>query len=387
MRCLILEYLILLVMNKKIKIVTVAGTRPELIRLSRVIDILDKNLKHVLIHTGQNYDYELNEIFFKDLSIRKPDYQLKIKNETPVGGISSTLKEVDIILRKENPDAFLVLGDTNSCLSAYSAKRLKIPVFHIEAGNRCYDQRVPEEINRKIIDHLSDINITYSEIAKQNLLRENFDPDKIFKIGSPLGEVFNFYKLKILKSNVLKKNNLTKKKYFLLSVHREENIDSDININKLIILLRKLNEEYSEKIIFSTHPRTMLKLNKFNLKNLNRIQFLKPFSYTDYMFLQKNAKIVLSDSGSITEEASILGFDAINLRSTNERQEGMSFGTVPMSGFEFEKIQILINFLKKNKHTNFVNDYISPNFSMIFFKILISYIDYIKEYTWKINKN
>ena len=365
-------------MNKKIKIVTVAGTRPELIRLSRVIDILDKNLKHVLIHTGQNYDYELNEIFFKDLSIRKPDYQLKIKNETPVGGISSTLKEVDIILRKEKPDAFLVLGDTNSCLSAYSAKRLKIPVFHIEAGNRCYDQRVPEEINRKIIDHLSDINITYSEIAKQNLLRENFDPDKIFKIGSPLGEVFNFYKLKILK-----KNNLTKKKYFLLSVHREENIDSDTNINKLITLLRKLNEEYSEKIIFSTHPRTMLKLNKFNLKNLNRIQFLKPFSYTDYMFLQKNAKMVLSDSGSITEEASILGFDAINLRSTNERQEGMSFGTVPMSGFEFEKIQILINFLEKNKHTNFVNDYISPNFSMIFFKILISYIDYIKEYTWK----
>ena len=370
-------------MSKKIKIVTVVGTRPELIRLSRVIDTLDKNLDHILIHTGQNFDYELNEIFFKDLSIRLPNYQLKIKNKTPVNGISETLKEVDLILRKEKPDAFLILGDTNSCLSAYTAKRLKIPVFHIEAGNRCYDQRVPEEINRKIIDHLSDINITYSEIAKQNLLRENFDADKIFKIGSPLQEVFLFYKKKILRSSVLKKNNLTKNKYFLLSVHREENIDSDKKVNELINLLQEIDNNYSEKIIFSTHPRTMKKLENFDLKSLKNIKFLKPFSYTDYMFLQKNAKIVLSDSGSITEESNILGFKAINLRSTNERQEGMEVGAVPMAGFHYQKIKILINFLEKNKRIKTITDYISPNFSKIFFKILISYIDYIKEYTWK----
>ena len=370
-------------MNKKIKVVTVVGTRPELIRLSRTIKVLDEYTNHILIHTGQNYDRELNSIFFSDLKILEPSYKLNIENHNPTEAIAEILKKVDKILKDEKPDAFIVLGDTNSCLSAYSAKRLKIPIFHIEAGNRCYDQRVPEEINRKIIDHISDINITYSEIARQNLIRENISPDKIFKIGSPMHEVINFYKPKIIKSKILKELKIKQNDYYLASIHREENLDNIENINEVFNFLNKLSRKGGEKIIFSTHPRTAKKIKNLKINLSPKIQLLKPFNYTDYMKLQMNAKLVISDSGSITEESSLLGFPAVNMRSTNERQEGMSVGMVPMVKFNFENINTLINFFRKNKNKNIVHDYLAEDFSNIFFKILISYIDYINEYTWK----
>ena len=367
---------------KKLKILTVVGTRPEIIRLSRVISCLDKFLDHKLVHTGQNYDYELSQIFFDDLLVKSPDYQINInKNNSVINSISKMLLEVDKIISKEKPDAFLILGDTNSCLTAYCAKRNKIPIFHIEAGNRCYDQRVPEEINRKIIDHISDINITYSNIAKENLLRENLSPDKTFKIGSPLDEVFNFYKKKIFKSKILNQLKLNKKNYFLISVHREENVDIKNNLNKFINLLDYLDKRGKEKIIVSTHPRTMKKIQKHNLSYKN-ILFHKPFSYIDYSNLQINSKAVLSDSGSITEEASIMGFKAINLRSTNERQEGMEHGVVPMCHFDIENIEKIIS-LKKVFDNSLVSDYECKNFSSIFLNILLSYINYVNQYTWK----
>lgn len=366
---------------KKLKVVTVVGTRPELIRLSRVIDCLEKNVNHKLIHTGQNFDYELNKIFFNDLSLRKSDYQIQSKSLTSIDSISKILSKVEKILIKENPDAFVVLGDTNSCLSAYCAKRLKIPIFHIEAGNRCYDERVPEEINRKIIDHISDINITYSKIAKENLLRENISPDKVFKIGSPLLEVYKHYENKILSSKILKKLRLNKNKYFLLSVHREENIEDDNNLKKLFNLLIYLNKKFKYKILFSTHPRTMKKIKKNNLKKLNNIIFHKPFSYVDYCNLQINSNCVLSDSGSITEESNIMGFKAINLRSTNERQEGFEFGAVPMAHFNLEIIDKVLS-MKKIKQ-NLIDDYKCERFSDIFLNILLSYTNYINEYNWK----
>ena len=368
---------------KNFKVITVVGTRPEIIRLSRVITCLEKNVTHKLINTGQNFDFELNKIFFKDLSLRKPDYELESGGSSPIYSIAKILSKIEKILIKEKPNAFIILGDTNSCLSAYCAKRLKIPIFHIEAGNRCYDERVPEEINRKIIDHISDVNITYSELAKQNLLRENIDPNKIFKIGSPLDEVCTFYKKRILKSKILKKYNLKKNNYYLLSIHREENLDSEKNLNNLINLLSKLNNRGQEKIVFSAHPRTIKSLKNYNLKKFNKILLLKPFSYTDYMNLQMNSKLVMSDSGSITEEASILNFAAINLRNTNERQEGMAHGIAPMVHFDYDKIDILIDYLKTNRFKTQVLDYKCSDFSNIFFKILISYIDYIKENTWK----
>jgi UDP-N-acetyl-L-fucosamine synthase len=370
---------------KKLKIITILGTRPEIIRLSRIIKLLDKQEEHKLIHTGQNYDYELNQIFFKDLGIKKPKYLLRVnKNKRPIENISIILTNVEKILIKEMPDAVIVLGDTNSCLSAYVAKRLKIPIFHIEAGNRCYDQRVPEEINRKIIDHISDINITYSERAKENLLRENISPDTIFKIGSPLYEVYQFYYKEINHSKILQKLSLEKKKYFLLSVHREENLDDKNNFDKFLDLLSYLEKRNKEKIIVSTHPRTIKKLKKIDIKKFKNIIFAKPFSYTDYCFLQINSKIVFSDSGSITEESNIMKFRAINLRFTNERQEGMNYGAVPMVHFNLEKIANLIRYFESiKKETDIIKDYISPNFSKIFYNILISYIDYINKNTWK----
>tara|TARA_B100000787_G_C16199307_1_gene303725 strand:+ start:16987 stop:18105 length:1119 start_codon:yes stop_codon:yes gene_type:complete len=370
---------------KKFKILTTVGTRPEIIRLSRVIDYLNKNTDHKLVHTGQNYDYELNEIFFKDLGIKKPNYQINIKGKSLIKSISEILSEVDVILEKEKPDAFLVLGDTNSCLTAYCAKRKKIPIFHIEAGNRCYDQKVPEEINRKIIDHISDINITYSEIAKDNLLRENIAPDKVFKIGSPLQEVFNFYKKKILNSKILKKYKIKKNNFYLLSVHREENIDNKKNFSEFINLLEYLIKRDNKKIIVSTHPRTMNKIREENIKDINKVIFAKPFSYSDYCNLQINSKVVLSDSGSITEESNIMKFNAINLRDTNERQEGMSVGAVAMAHFNIEQIENLITLFEKNKLNTFnkIEDYDCPNFSTIFYKLLLSYTQYVNKHTWK----
>lgn len=368
------------------KTITVVGTRPELIRLSIVLQILNKNIKNILVHTGQNFDYELNKIFFDEMNIQKPDYQINLKNNSPHSAISKIFIEIEKIILKEKPDAFIVLGDTNSCLSAYCAKRYKIPVFHIEAGNRCYDLRVPEEINRKIIDHIADINLTYSEIAKQNLLRENIDPDKVFNIGSPLYEVYNYYKKRILKSDILKKLKLKQNDYFLVSVHREENVENYYNFKNFLNMLNYLWQKYKKKIIVSTHPRTMKKVK--SIKNLNKnIIFSKPFSYFDYSKLQINSKLVLSDSGSISEESSIMGFNAINLRSTNERQEAIEYGVVGMSHFNLEIIQNLIN-LENQKHSKeIVNDYKSKNFSKIFLKILFSYKNYVKEYTWKEKKN
>ena len=373
-------------MKKNIKVVTVVGTRPEVIRLSRVINYLDKNLNHILVHTGQNYNYELNEIFFQDLKLKKPKYKIKTKAKSSVSTISEILTQVEKILIKEKPNAFLVLGDTNSCLSAYCAKRLKIPIFHIEAGNRCYDLRVPEEINRKIIDHLADINITYSEIAKQNLLRENISADKVFKIGSPLDEVFNCYREKIYKSNILKKLRIEKDDYYLVSVHREENIDINKNFKKFINFLSYIDADTKvKKIIVSTHPRTLKKIQKIKIKRFKKIIFAKPFSYTDYSSLQINSKLVFSDSGSITEETSLLKLKSINLRNTNERQEGMEYGIVPMAHFDIVKIRNLVNYLTKtNQFNNSVEDYKSQDFSRAFYNILVSYIDYVKEYTWKI---
>lgn len=372
---------------KKIKILTAVGTRPEIIRLSRTIDFLNKNTDHKLIHTGQNYDDELNKIFFKDLGLRNPDFKINIKKKSLIESISEILKEVDRILEKEKPDAFIILGDTNSCLTAYCAKRRKIPIFHIEAGNRCYDLRVPEEINRKIIDHISDINITYSDIAKENLLRENISPDKVFKIGSPLYEVYNFYKNKISKSKILNKYKLKKNNFYLVSVHREENLDSDKNLLNFVNLLEYLDQRDKNKIIVSMHPRTMNKLKKLKLKEMKNTHFAKPFSYTDYCNLQINSNVVLSDSGSITEESNIMKFNAINLRTTNERQEGMSVGAVAMTHFNTDKINNLINFFETNNVNNFdkIEDYYSPNFSKIFYKLLLSYTDYVNEYTWKKN--
>lgn len=373
-------------MKKNIKVVTVVGTRPEVIRLSRVINYLDKNLNHILVHTGQNYNYELNEIFFQDLKLKKPKYKIKTKAKSSVTTISEILTQVEKILIKEKPNAFLVLGDTNSCLSAYCAKRLKIPIFHIEAGNRCYDLRVPEEINRKIIDHLADINITYSEIAKQNLLRENISADKVFKIGSPLDEVFNYYREKINKSNILKKLRIEKDDYYLVSVHREENIDINKNFKKFINFLSYIDADIKvKKIIVSTHPRTLKKIQKIKIKRFKKIIFAKPFSYTDYSSLQINSKLVFSDSGSITEETSLLKLKSINLRNTNERQEGMEYGIVPMAHFDIGKIRNLVKYLTKtNQFNNSVEDYKSQDFSRAFYNILVSYIDYVKEYTWKI---
>ena len=373
-------------MKKNIKVVTVVGTRPEVIRLSRVINYLDKNLNHILVHTGQNYNYELNEIFFQDLKLKKPKYKIKTKAKSSVSTISEILTQVEKILIKEKPNAFLVLGDTNSCLSAYCAKRLKIPIFHIEAGNRCYDLRVPEEINRKIIDHLADINITYSEIAKQNLLRENISADKVFKIGSPLDEVFNYYREKIYKSNILKKLRIEKDDYYLVSVHREENIDINKNFKKFINFLSYIDADTKvKKIIVSTHPRTLKKIQKIKIKRFKKIIFAKPFSYTDYSSLQINSKLVFSDSGSITEETSLLKLKSINLRNTNERQEGMEYGIVPMAHFDIGKIRNLVKYLTKtNQFNNSVEDYKSQDFSRAFYNILVSYIDYVKEYTWKI---
>ena len=300
---------------KKLKIITIVGTRPEIIRLSSTIKLLDKRTNHILIHTGQNYDKRLNEIFFGELSLKLPKYKINSKTSSTVDTISIILTEVDKVLKFEKPDAIVVLGDTNSSLSAYCAKRRKIPIFHIEAGNRCYDQRVPEEINRKIIDHISDINITYSEIAKENLLRENISPDKIFKIGSPLFEVFNKNRTLIKKSNILKKLNIKKNNFYLLSVHREENIDNKKNLEKFMKLIIYLNSKKNKKTIVSTHPRTKNKIDKLLNKNLKNVIFSEPFSYFDYVNLQINSNFVLSDSGSITEEASIMGLNAINLRT------------------------------------------------------------------------
>lgn len=372
---------------KKLKVMTVLGTRPEIIRLSRVIECLDKNLHHVLVHTGQNYDYELNEVFFKDLGIRKPNYFLRAAGKTPSKTIGNVIAKTDDILAKESPDAILVLGDTNSCLAALSAKRRKIPVFHMEAGNRCFDQRVPEEINRKIVDHISDINMPYSHIARQYLLMEGIAPDRVVTTGSPMFEVLNFYREKIDISRVLQRLELRPFEYFVISAHREENIDSDVNFAKFVQVLKALCEKFNKRIIVSTHPRTRKRLSVSNIKLNKNIEFLKPFGFFDYVKLQKDAFCVLSDSGTINEESSILNFPALNIREAHERPEGMEETAVMMVGMNIARILQGIDIIKvqprdKERGLRLVSDYNAPNVSQKVLRIIMSYTDYVNRTVW-----
>jgi UDP-N-acetylglucosamine 2-epimerase (non-hydrolysing) len=376
---------------KNLKVLTVVGTRPEIIRLSRVMKRLDEVLAvdHIIVHTGQNYDYELNEIFFSDLELRKPDYFLNAAGKNAAETIGNTIINIDPVLEKEKPDAFLVLGDTNSCLCAIPAKKRKIPVFHMEAGNRCFDQRVPEETNRKIVDHISDVNLTYSDIAREYLLAEGFPADQIIKTGSPLFEVINYYKAKIDSSQILSKLNLNKNSFFLVSAHREENINNDKNFHSLVKILNSIAEKYNLPIIVSTHPRTFKRINQEKITFNSLITLLKPLGFFDYVFLQKNAKVVLSDSGTISEETSILDFPSINIRDAHERPEAMEEAVVMMTGMNQERILQCISLLdqefinKSNKLPISVKDYSMPNVSEKVVKIILSYTDYINKKIWK----
>ena len=373
---------------KKLKVITVVGTRPEIIRLSRVINELDKKCNHILVHTGQNYDYELNEIFFEDLGIRKPDYFLEAAGSTSSETIGNVIIKIDSVLLAENPDAMLVLGDTNSCLSILPAKRQKIPTFHMEAGNRCFDMRVPEEINRRIVDHIADINLTYSTIAREYLLREGIASDMIIKTGSPMNEVLSFYKESINKSSILKKLELIANKYFLVSCHREENIDFDNNFIKLVDSLNIISKNYDLPVIVSTHPRTQKRVNAMKVKFHKNVTLLKPMGFADYNNLQINAKAVLSDSGTINEESSIMNFPALNIREAHERPEGMEEASVMMVGLNIERIIQGINILQdqgrgNDRTLNMVKDYSSNPVSHKVVRIIHSYVDYIKTNIWK----
>jgi UDP-N-acetylglucosamine 2-epimerase (non-hydrolysing) len=377
-------------LNSKMKILTVVGTRPEIIRLSRIIDKLDKFMNHLLVHTGQNYDYELNEIFFEQLSIRKPDIFLDAAGETPIQTIGNIIFQIEKVIKDFAPEAILILGDTNSSLCAITAKRLKVPIFHMEAGNRCFDFRVPEEINRKIVDHISDINLTYSEIAREYLLREGFPPDQIIVTGSPMNEVLEFYQSKINKSNILRVLELSQKQYFLVSLHREENVDTPDKLFKLALILNNLIEKFNFKIIVSTHPRTRKKLEDLNIDFNSLVEFHKPFGFLDYIHLQINAYCVLSDSGTITEESSILNFKALNLREMHERPEGFTEASVPFVGLDIDRIIQSIDILEHQKtgverDLKIVKDYMSDNVSDKILRIIISYTNYINRKTWKKN--
>jgi UDP-N-acetylglucosamine 2-epimerase len=367
---------------------TVVGTRPEIIRLSRIMAQLDQYCAHTIVHTGQNYDYELNEVFFIDLGIRKPDLFLGAAGRTAAETIGQIIISVDEALEKYQPEAMLILGDTNSCLAAISAKRRKIPIFHMEAGNRCFDFRVPEEINRKIVDHISDINLTYSDIAREYLLKEGFPSDQIIKTGSPMKEVLEFYKNGIDASEVLSKLGLVKKNYFVVSSHREENVDSEKNLTNLIASLNLLSEHFKKPIIFSTHPRTRKKLEVLSLETNPLIQFCKPFGFLDYVRLQCEAICTLSDSGTITEESSILNFPALNLREIHERPEGFEEGAVMMVGNSFHRIIQGLDILSNQKRDqereiNIVHDYDVSNVSLKVLRIIQSYTDFINRKVWK----
>lgn len=373
---------------KKLHVITVVGTRPEIIRLSRVINKLDQFCQQTLVHTGQNHDYELNEIFFQDLEIRKPDYFLNAAGKTAMATIGQVIINFDNLLEKIQPEAMLVLGDTNSCLAAIPAKRRKIPIFHMEAGNRCFDQRVPEEINRKIVDHIADINLTYSTIAREYILREGFPNDRVIKTGSPLFEVLAYYHDKIEQSTVLEQLKLKKEQFFLVSAHREENIDPDINFNKLINVLNEIANKFQQPIIVSTHPRTAKRI-KTNAVQFNPlIKLLKPLGFLDYNKLQRNARVVLSDSGTITEESSIINFPALNIREAHERPEGFEEGVVMMVGLEIDRIlqgiEILASQPRDQKRSlRIVSDYTAPNVSDKVVRIIQSYTDYVNRVVWQ----
>ncbi|MAU15672.1 MAG: UDP-N-acetylglucosamine 2-epimerase (non-hydrolyzing) [Muricauda sp.] len=374
---------------KKLKVLTVVGTRPEIIRLACVLNALDANeaIEHTLVHTGQNYDYELNEIFFEDFGIRKPDHFLGAAGKNATETVGNILIKIDPLLEKIAPDAFLVLGDTNSCLCAIPAKKRKIPVFHMEAGNRCFDQRVPEETNRKIVDHVADINLTYSDIAREYLLREGLSPDRVIKTGSPMYEVLHQFKDKIEASTVLEDLGLEKEKYFVVSSHREENISNPENFEGLITSLNQIAEKYDYPVIVSTHPRTRNMLDSKNVKTHKNIQFLKPLGFSDYNALQINSFAVLSDSGTISEESSILNFRALNIREAHERPEAMEEASVMMVGLNPNRILQGLSALevqKRNPERNFreVSDYSMPNVSEKVVRIIISYVDYINRVVW-----
>ena len=377
---------------KKLKVLTIVGTRPEIIRLSRVMVALDKAVDHVIVHTGQNYDYELNQVFFEDLELRKPDYFLEAAGATACETVGNIIVKADHLMEKLKPDALLVLGDTNSCLAAYPAKRRKIPVFHMEAGNRCFDQRVPEEINRRVIDHLADINLPYSAIAREYLLREGLPPDRIIKTGSPMKEVLDYYLPKAKVSKVLEKLGLADasqgqqpKPFFVVSAHREENIDLPGRFEKLADLLNRLAEQYGWPIIVTTHPRTRKRMEMSGLSFSPLVQFHKPFGLTDYLALQLSAQAILSDSGTVTEESSILELPALNIRDAHERPEGMEEGAVALTGLEWPVVQAALNVLlgQQRKKRAMVADYDVDNVSDKVVCAILSYTAYVRRVVWR----
>ncbi|MCW6033891.1 non-hydrolyzing UDP-N-acetylglucosamine 2-epimerase [Pantoea sp. JK] len=373
---------------KKLKIVSVVGTRPEIIRLSRVLAKLDLYCDHILVHTGQNYDYELNEVFFNDLQVRKPDYFLNAAGKNAAETIGQVIIKIDEVFAEVEPEAMLVLGDTNSCISAIAAKRRKIPIFHMEAGNRCFDQRVPEETNRRIVDHTADVNLTYSDIAREYLLAEGLPADRVIKTGSPMFEVLNHYMQQIDASNVLKRLDLEKNKFFVVSAHREENVDSPKQLSKLADILNTIAEKYQLPVIVSTHPRTRNRVEENGIVFHKNIQLLKPLGFHDYNHLQKNARAVLSDSGTITEESSIMNFPALNIREAHERPEGFEEASVMMVGLETERVLQALSILENQPRGDErllrqVYDYSMPNVSDKVVRIVQSYTDYIKRVVWK----
>ncbi|MBU3593286.1 UDP-N-acetylglucosamine 2-epimerase (non-hydrolyzing) [Polynucleobacter sp. 71A-WALBACH] len=373
---------------KKLKVMTVVGTRPEIIRLSRVMARLDESCEHIIVHTGQNYDYELNQIFFDDLGIRKPDHFLNAAVGSAAETIGKIIASIDSLLVSESPEALLVLGDTNSCLSVIPAKRRKIPIFHMEAGNRCFDMRVPEEINRRIVDHTADINLTYSSIAREYLLREGLPPDQIIKTGSPMFEVLTHYDSAIKSSDVLERLRLEADKFFVVSAHREENIESDRNFEKLVNILNVIAEKYGMPVIVSTHPRTQKRIDAKGIEFHPNVQLLKPLGFIDYNHLQVTARAVLSDSGTINEESSIMNFPALNLREAHERPEGMEEAAVMMVGLSIERVlqglAILATQPRDTKRLlRQVSDYSMPNVSDKVIRVIHSYTDYVNRVVWK----
>ncbi|WP_342324555.1 UDP-N-acetylglucosamine 2-epimerase (non-hydrolyzing) [Kosakonia sp. BYX6] len=373
---------------KKLKVMSIVGTRPEIIRLSRVLAKLDEFCDHTLVHTGQNYDYELNEVFFNDLGVRKPDYFLSAAGKNAATTIGQVIIKVDEVLEEIQPEALLVLGDTNSCMSVLPAKRRRIPVFHMEAGNRCFDQRVPEEINRRIVDHSADINLTYSDIARDYLLSEGLPPDRVIKTGSPMFEVLNHYMQQIDGSDILARLELTKHQYFVVSAHREENVDSPKQLSGLATTLNTIAEKYDLPVIISTHPRTRNRIEAAGIVFHKNIQLLKPMGFHDYNHLQKHAKAVLSDSGTITEESSIMNFPALNIREAHERPEGFEEASVMMAGLSVERVLQALAILEtqprgEERLLRPVYDYSMPNVSDKVVRIIHSYTDYVKRVVWK----
>mgnify|MGYP000552798129 CR=1 FL=1 len=373
---------------KKLRIMTVIGTRPEIIRLSRVMVALDRSFEHRIVHTGQNYDYELNQVFFEDMELRKPDCFLDAVGKTAAETIGNIIARADAEIAKEAPDALLVLGDTNSCLAAYAAKRRKVPVFHMEAGNRCFDQRVPEEINRKVVDHISDINLCYSDIAREYLLREGLPPDRIIKTGSPMFEVLDYYRPKIDRSPVLQQLGLEEGRYFVVSAHREENVDSPRLLSALVETLNGLAKDFGCRVIVSTHPRTRKRFESAKVELDARIELLKPLGFTDYVKLQMHATAVLSDSGTISEESSILNFPALNLREAHERPEAMEEASVMMTGLAYPRIKEALDILARQgrgaeRTLRPVADYSMPNVSEKVVRIILGYTDYVNRNVWR----